>query len=249
MSLDEDGSPVSQSDLFLSRSPHLLGWAGAMRALQIKHIPVGTITKNQLKELSRHRVIVLPSVVRMTEEEVDAFRDYVRGGGRLYASGTTSLLSPDGRKRSDFGLAEVFGCSMETIEHDQVVFVRPRPADFQAAISPRLVVTHGTSSLLGVSGAVPKVTITRVRPAADAEVLATLDMPYSQEHGTREDHKFSSIHASPPYRLTSQPAMLRHKFGDGEVIYAAADIEGDMAPTGLQNYLSQRLNRCSAPRL
>jgi hypothetical protein len=91
--------------------------------------------------------------------------------------------------------------------------------------------------LVEVTGAVQKVTIPRVRPAADAEVLATVDMPYSQEHGTREDHKFSSIHVSPPYRSTSQPAMLRHKFGGGEVIYAAADIEGDMAPTAGANPL------------
>jgi hypothetical protein len=236
MSLDENGSPAGGVNPFFSRSPHLTGWAGAMRALQINHIPVGTITKNQLKELSRYRVIVLPSVVRMTEEEVDAFRDYVRGGGKLYASGTTSLLSPNGHKRSDFGLADVFGCSLEAIDHHRVAYVRPQPADFQAAISPRLVVTHGSSMSLGGFGAIPKVT-TRVRPAADAEVLATLDLAYSEEPGTREDHKFSSIHASPPYRSTSQPVMLRHKFSDGEAIYAAADIEGDMAPAAGPSFL------------
>jgi hypothetical protein len=230
MSLDESGKVVTESSAFFIPSPHLTGWAGAMRALQINHLPAGTITRNQLKELSHYRVIVLPSVVRMTDEEVDAFRDYVRGGGKLYASGTTSLLRPDGHKRSDFGLADVFGCSLETLDQYRVVYVHPYPADFLAAISPRRVVAHGSAWCAPRAGATLKTT-TRVRPAANAEVLATIDLPYSEEPGTREDHKFSSIHTSPPYRLTTQPAMLRHRFGDGEVIYAAADIEGDMAPT------------------
>jgi hypothetical protein len=127
-------------------------------------------------------------------------------------------------------LADVFGCSLETLDQYRVVYVHPYPADFLAAISPRRVVAHGSAWCAPRAGATLKTT-TRVRPAANAEVLATIDLPYSEEPGTREDHKFSSIHTSPPYRLTTQPAMLRHRFGDGEVIYAAADIEGDMAPT------------------
>ena len=39
MSLDENGSSAGEANPFSTRSPHLMGWAGAMRALQIKHIP------------------------------------------------------------------------------------------------------------------------------------------------------------------------------------------------------------------
>jgi hypothetical protein len=58
-----------------------------------------------------------------------------------------------------------------------------------------------------------------------------LDLPYSEEPGSREDHKFSSIHASPPWRITSDPVIIQHRFGKGEVIYSCVDLECDQAPT------------------
>ena len=96
MALAESGVALTNESInavLPPTSPHVIGWVGASRALRINHLPVVTITKLQLKELSRFRVIVLPQVVRMSDEEIEAFRNYVQGGGNLYASGATSLLT------------------------------------------------------------------------------------------------------------------------------------------------------------
>jgi hypothetical protein len=232
MALAESGVALTNESInavLPPTSPHVIGWVGASRALRINHLPVVTITKLQMKELSRFRVIVLSQVVRMSDEEIEAFRNYVQGGGNLYASGATSLLTLDGaRKDNNFGLAEVFGCSLEGIDYHRVAYVHPQTDRLKEAITPRSVVAHGAPR----NGPPhPTKITTRVRPVADAQVLATLDLPYSEEPGTREDHKFSSIHASPPYRTTSDPVIFRHRFGKGEVIYTCIDLEGDQAPT------------------
>lgn len=232
MALAEDGVALNDDSLYHvlpPTSPHVIGWVGASRALRINHLPVVTITKLQLEELSKYRVIVLPQVVRMSDEEIEAFKNYVQGGGKLYASGATSMLAMDGaRKNNNFGLAEVFGCNLEGIDYHRVAYVHPQTDRLKEAITPRSVVAHGAPR----NGPPHPTKLTaRVRPMADVQVLATLDLPYSEEPGSREDHKFSSIHASPPYRITSDPTIIRHRFGQGEVIYSCIDIEGDQAPT------------------
>jgi len=232
MALAENGAALADPSIYAvlpPNSPHVIGWVGANRALRINHLPVVTVTKLQLKELSRFRVIVLPQVVRMSDEEIEAFKHYVDGGGNLYASGATSFLTPDGaRNDNNFGLADVFGCSLEGIDYHRVAYVRPQIDRLKEAITPRSVVAHGAPR----NGPPhPTKLTTRIRPAAGVQVLATLDLPYSEEPGTREDHKFSSIHASPPYRVTSDPVIIRHRYGKGEVIYSAIDFEGDQAPT------------------
>ena len=231
MALFENGVALTAEDqnaIFPASSPHIVGWVGATSALRIHHIPAVTITKLQLKELSRFRVIVLPQVVRMTDEEVEAFRNYVQGGGHLYASGATSLLTPDGaRKDNNFALADVFGCSLDGIDYHRVAYVRPQTDRLKNAITPRSVVAHGAPRH---SPPHPTKMTTRVRPAADVQVLATLDLPYSEEPGSREDHKFSSIHASPPYRVTNNPVILQSAFGKGQVIYTCIDLEVDQPP-------------------
>jgi hypothetical protein len=147
MSLAENGAALSSdivNNVLPPTSPHVIGWVGASRALRINQLPVITITKLQLNELSKYRVIVLPQVVRMTDEEIEAFKNYVQEGGRLYASGATSFLTPDGaREDNNFGLAEVFGCSLQGIDFYRVAYVHPQTDRLKNAISPRSVVAHG----------------------------------------------------------------------------------------------------------
>ena len=76
--------------------PHLNAVTGAATQLQRVHIPFGVITRSGLGHLSEYRVVLLPDVLRMDEEELRAFRSYVEGGGHLYSSGRTSLLGTDG---------------------------------------------------------------------------------------------------------------------------------------------------------
>src|SRR4029453_16984562 len=101
---------------------------GACRILQRAHIPFGVITRGQLGDLDRYRVLVLPNVLRMDADEVSAVRAFVERGGRLYASGYSSLVETTGARHDDFMLADVFGCRLDHEEEGRVMFARPATA-------------------------------------------------------------------------------------------------------------------------
>ena len=78
--------------------PHQRAVQGAVAALAEAHLPVGVFTRARLENLDDYAVVVLPNVLRMDREEVEAFSRYVERGGRLYASGFTSLVGVDGTR-------------------------------------------------------------------------------------------------------------------------------------------------------
>jgi hypothetical protein len=59
---------------------------GCVETLRTEHIPFGVITEKNLKQLSRHKVVMLPNVLRLSDEEADAMKNFVAAGGSLYAS-------------------------------------------------------------------------------------------------------------------------------------------------------------------
>jgi hypothetical protein len=65
----------------------------------------------RLEGLSRYQLLILADQAALSEAELEAVRQYVRQGGRLIASGESSLWDETGNRRADFGLADVFGVS------------------------------------------------------------------------------------------------------------------------------------------
>ena len=90
--------------------PHHQAVRSWCRILTQAHLPFGVITRQHLADLSRYKVVILPNVLRMSREEVEAIRQYVAGGGSVYASRYTSLVQTQGVLHGDFMLADVFGC-------------------------------------------------------------------------------------------------------------------------------------------
>jgi hypothetical protein len=137
------GSPIDY--------PHLLAVSGACRVLAAAHQPFGVVTRRQLGDLGRYRVLILPNVLRMDPEEADAVRDYVHHGGRLYASRYTSLTSTDGTRCRDFMLGDVFGCHFAGTESGPIVYLTPVTADAAATIAPaRGLVFRESPPMVGV---------------------------------------------------------------------------------------------------
>jgi hypothetical protein len=205
-------------------SPHFRALEGAVKALNQAHLPFGVLTKIDLARLDDFDVIVLPNVLRMDADEISAFTQYVGRGGRLYASGYTSLVSVDGTFHDDFQLADVFGCHFEGSEDVAIVYGKPVGDEAESWITPVKYFSRGEA---GVNNPLFDAAITALRVRADstAEVLATTTLPFGTGRGTRDDEAFASIHNSPPWEDTSRPAVTRHSFGAGEAIYAAFDLE------------------------
>jgi hypothetical protein len=219
----DNGKPPNDATLS-RRSPHVDGVVNACRALISAHIPFGVITRHNLAQLGNHKILVLPNVLLMDAEEAGALREFVGMGGCLYASKYTSLVTPDGRRQPDFQLADLFGASYRGEVAEQVTFVAPTDGA-QGALGP-----FSAKYPLGLSGSQLRLA---VRP--ETQVLGSLVLPYTDP---RDIDRFASIHSNPPGIATGEPAVVMHRFGKGQVIYAAGEVESALTPGLLAGLLN-----------
>jgi hypothetical protein len=59
--------------------------------------------------IDRYKVLVLPNIAALSEEQCRQLGEYVRRGGGIVATHETSLYDEWGVRRADFGLASLFG--------------------------------------------------------------------------------------------------------------------------------------------
>ena len=218
MDFAANGTPVNALALASTAYPHGTAVQGACRALQRAHLPFGVITRKQLGDLARWPVVVLPAVLRMDDHEAAAFRAYVEGGGRLYASRWTSLIHTGGERSDDFALADLFGVCLAGEEEGRMVYLRPASPEVAEVVAPQDVVSVHVDPrpLCGV----PRLRLTSGTP------LAHLTLPYGYPAaGNVKDHLWASSHSSPPWEATNHPTVVANEFGDGRVVYSAADLE------------------------
>jgi hypothetical protein len=84
---------------------------GVYHALVEARVPCGFVHASLLNEsdLGRFAVLVLPNVACLSALECDQIRAFVRNGGSLVATLESSLYDEAGKRRKDFGLADLFG--------------------------------------------------------------------------------------------------------------------------------------------
>lgn len=227
-----NGRPVSNPD---TSDSHTTASMQAARRILEAHLPLGVVTKGPLLEwhaawrglpederedafhedefpgLKGVKVLVLANVNMLDADEAAALRDWVRAGGRLYASGGTSIVDPRGKVHSDFQLADVLGVSLvEPHWTDRTRFLAP------TAEGSKFFVDFDADYPAFCTQAGP-----RIRAAAGGQVLATTTLPWPAPDPT----KFASIHSNPPWTKTDEPELVRSSFGRGQVIYSASPIE------------------------
>ncbi len=232
MNFADNGLPLKEAEAISAPDyPHFQAVSGACRTLQTAHMPFGVITKKQLAGLSAYSVIILPNLLRMTAEEVTAFRQYVKNGGKIYASRWTSLTESSGQRHDDFMLADVFGCHFEEEEKGRVIHIMPSHEDIMASIAPQEALSHW-SNPGQMSGAL------RLRKGS-ADVLATLNLPFGYpSEGSVGGRDFASIHSSPPWRDVNVPTVVENAYGKGRAIYSGADVECGTSPKSRDLFLA-----------
>lgn len=209
----EDNGKNAEGPNLSNTMPHIDAVLNTVKALIENHIPYGVITRCNLKELSRHKVIVLPNVLMLDAVEAEAFRAFVHAGGKLYASHTTSLVTPDGIRHPEFLLADVFGASY--VGETQEAFTYIAPTQGHEALYCGYTAKHPL-------GLAQKQYLLQTLPGA--EVLGTLTLPYTEPATPRH---YSSIHSNPPGIATHYPAITLNHYGAGTAIYAAGALEAD----------------------
>ena len=220
-------SKFSPGDEVGEELPHFQAVRGACQALQRAHIPYGIVTKRNLLELvgaggqsprlrqdgtvPQYQVIVLPDVLLMDDEEAEAFRQFVKAGGGLYASCRSGARHQSGKPLEDFLLADVFGVSYKGNAQGIMGFLKPTDEALKQVLAPQKYLTHRGFALA-------------VKPTT-AEVLAERFLPWTDPGQGDVFGSFSSIHSNPPGLDVSEPALMRNSFGQGTAIYSTMPIE------------------------
>ena len=100
---------------------------GFYHALVEARIPFEMVPETQLDaaHVRQFRVLALPNIVNLSDAQCAQLKAFVENGGGLVATHETSLNDERGRRRADFGLAEVFGASFagNVIERQQNAYL------------------------------------------------------------------------------------------------------------------------------
>jgi hypothetical protein len=93
-------------------------YRGVTRALEragITYLPVHA--DDIAKASGRFNLLILPNLAAMSDEQVAAVKAFAAQGGSVIATSETSLYGEHGDRRTDFGLAGLFGIHRKTGSH------------------------------------------------------------------------------------------------------------------------------------
>lgn len=96
-------------------SQELDGWS---RILIEEHLPFEVVVAEQVKsadDLKRFDLVILPNIAHVNDGFCDALTAYARDGGRVLATGETSLGDERGFPRADFALGALFGIARKGV--------------------------------------------------------------------------------------------------------------------------------------
>lgn len=179
---------------------------GVESVLMENHIPHDFILDDQVSKerLQKYRLVILPNVRCMSAGEMELLKDYVREGGNLLATYTTSLYDLEGKERPELGLAELFGVTYagkrENTRKDNYQFIQSKNHPIVSPDSPHTELLFNAGFTL------------LTKPVAGAEVICTL---------------VPTVHNQPPDKawveqLSSEfPTIVQNTYGKGRVLYFA----------------------------
>jgi hypothetical protein len=120
---------------------------GYYQALVEARIPFEMVDDRLMTKdrLAPYRVLVLADVAALSDKQCQQIRDFVLGGGRIVATGETSLYDETGKKRANFGLSDLFGCDYVKTENSvKNAYLTPRhphPITRGLEDAPRIIAT------------------------------------------------------------------------------------------------------------
>jgi hypothetical protein len=181
---------------------------GFYQALLESKIPFEMVDDRELDAASidRFRVLILPNVAAMSDAQCASIRAYVSRGGRIVATHETSLYDEWGAPRSNFGLADLFGCDyagkvLPRVQNSYITIPAPSPFTRGLDDTPRIIAA--TSQVL--------VTPRDATPQPLTLVPSYPDLPM--------ERVFSDNWT------TNIPAIYARQVGEGRVVYFPSNID------------------------
>lgn len=196
---------------------HLIGME---QCLVDRHVQYEFVLDDNLsaEKLRGTDLLIVPNAAILSEQECSVIRAFVADGGRLLATGRTSLHDETGAERGDFGLADVFGCSYTGAAKDASLwgyqYVNARHPITRELEDTELIANWGE---------------TLVVSARDEGVLAPLTY-------------VPRIFPQPPERSwlwtlkSGYPTVAVNSFGKGQSVYFASPVDRNVWMHGHKDF-------------
>ncbi len=142
------------SNAILGKDGYMTHLMGLEQVLTDRHIQYRLLTDDRLNEeaLASTRLLILANAACLSDDEIELVRSYVRGGGKLLSTHRTSLSTPSGTERQDYGLGDVFGCKFTGVVKDSSTYgyqlIRERHALTRGLEDTELLASWGPQYLV-----------------------------------------------------------------------------------------------------
>ena len=179
---------------------------GFYQALVEARIPFEMVHDHLLdpEHIDRFKTLILPNIAALSTQQCAQIRAFVEQGGSVVATYETSLYDEWGVRRTDFGLASLFGTSFTGHEEGPLLnsyLSLQKPHPVLAGLEDATRIINGVHSV-------------SVSDSADSPLL--LVPPYP-------DLPMEEVFTRP--EKTRQPGVLLREVGRGRVVYFPADID------------------------
>lgn len=161
------------------------------------------------EHIDRYKLLLLPNVAALSDAQCEQLRQYVRRGGSLLATFETSLYDERGRRRPDFGLADLFGVKYNgRTERD----IKNSYITIEAATKHPLL--RGLEDAGRIINTVQRADVTTTIPFPNPPLTRVPSYP---------DLPMEEVYPRVP--KTDVPEVYLREFGRGRVVYFPGDID------------------------
>ncbi|MCX6621271.1 MAG: beta-galactosidase trimerization domain-containing protein, partial [Acidobacteria bacterium] len=186
---------------------HANDLVGALRALDALHIQHDVVADWNLDAgtLRAYQLVILPNAACLSDRQVAALREYVRQGGRLWATAETSLLDENGGQRPDFALADVLGIHLDEQPGNEL-----REKGLK---KPAFLLPDRDHAIL--------------RGLPRTELILPTDSVYVTAAGGETPSRLildAGAAVPSPGRRTERAAIHSNRFGSGQAVYVANSL-------------------------
>jgi hypothetical protein len=168
--------------------------------------------KLALEEIGKYSALLLPNTALLSDDQCRQLRAYVDGGGSLLATYETSLYTERNRKRSDFGLADVFGI------HKAGESIGTTGNAYLARIEKQHEILNGFVNTNWIPGAENRIPVAPVENPVLTVVPGFVAYPPELSY--------------PLQAHTDEPAVVIRQKGKSRLVYFPGDIERTMWRSG-----------------
>ena len=205
---------------------------GAYEILDRSHLLFDFIFDEQItiEKLSKYRVLFLSNSACLSSEQCGVIKKFVNSGGTLIATHETSLLDELGQRRDNFALSDVFGVNYVGLQDSEAVpgsVYLPQDKTLSSLLDYLIIASTTTSIPTYAGGATVFLSTATfagqessvsLKPGADVQVLCSRSQ-------LKRDNPMSNFNPQDHFN-SSEPAVVLHRFGQGQSIYISGDVGG-----------------------